>query len=636
MICVVGRVIPQSAHVFCFQIRPLALVPKVRGCHCRIMSRNGVSTGRNIDWLAFRQKSQTFTLTQLLEYNAAGTDPYIVQVAELLGQQIRLGLPGQRNLANAFGSLPQAEFFGQHIGIGYPDGHPARTLANSDGGFMFLGVCAALSEYYAEDVVVGVIMEMLSVFDIPINLAPSDLQWKTLVHLCYGVLSTSPFGLLITRSGTALPLEGASANIRLIVDGLLGMSDIVDGAEKKISLSVGVDVYWFAAVAEYLFGLSFYIEHESGTTLASSPGVDATHAQVQLSTQPPNFRQDSPDLRPLLDLYPGTIPVTGGRVGWEKLFRSCFGRAFTDIDNHLLADGVSCLAGIVAASIEHQQTNTQLYFLPQASTVPGLSGSGLVETLTGWFPELRRLAPQMGKYAHAPFQEARDRLDEVTAALSAACMCSFCGNASSTSTDFCKHTLLVYVLNLGLTIARTVTVPNLFPKRSGILSAYRQHHEIRKDFVTNNRRVEKAEDFMDNLASFFPTPRTLIEETCNIFTGTQPDGRLTEETLALSHEGIFVSVTAWNPLIRRSEVRQRAGVAVTSGSSHFQSRIVHQALWSKGLGGLSYSESLEVLRTRPKDVQRIVKMKEGYLYFSFVFTDSEKEKEAERNGWTIM
>ena len=601
------------------------------------MAENGRNSERSIDWDDFGTKTQRFTLNQLLEYNAAGTDPYLVKVAESIGQQIKLGPAGQRNLANAFASLPQSEFSGRNLGIGYPEGHPARLLANSDGGFIFLGVCAALSEYYAEDVVVGVIMEMLRTFNMPSKISPSDGQWKHLVHLCYGVLSTSPFGLLITRSGTALALEGANANIRLIVDGLLGMSDIVKNIEDKLSLSVGVDVYWFAAVAEYLFGLSFHVEHEAGTTLASSLGVDAAHAQVYLSTRTPRFQQNTPPLQPLLDLYPGTIPVTGGRVRWDKLFRSCFGRAFTEIDNHLLADGVSCCAGIVAASIEHQQTNTQLYFLPQASTVPGLSGSGLVETLTGWFPELQRLAPQMAKYAHAPFQEARDRLDEVTAALSAACMCSFCGNASSSSTDFCKHTILVYVLNLGLTIARTVAIPNLFPKRSGIVSCYYEHHERRKDFVINNRRLEKAEDFMNSLASFLPTPRTLIEQSCLIFTGSQPDTRLTEETLALSHEGIFVSVTAWNPYARKSEIRQRAGVEVSSGSSHFQNRIVSQAFFSKGVGDLSFSESLEVLRTRQRDVQQIVKLKDGYLYLSFIFIDNNGEKEqAERSGWTIM
>lgn len=63
---------------------------------------------------------------------------------------------------------------------------------------------------------------------------------------------------------------------------------------------------------------------------------------------------------------------------------------------------------------------------------------------------------------------------------------------------------------------------------------------------------------------------------------------------------------------------------------------MHQAVWSKGVGELSFSESLEVLRARPKDVQRTVKMKDGFLYFSFVFIDDDKEEEAQRNGWTVM
>lgn len=596
-----------------------------------------ILTHRDLDWNAVCSKTQTLTAEQLLSYNAAGIDPFLILVAQVLGQQFRLAAKGQRNLANAFASLPQAEFFGLAMGIGHSDQHPARLLLNLDGGFDFLGICGCLSENYSEDVVVGVIVGLLKVFQIPDRLLPSDCQWKKLVHLCHGVLATSGFGLLITRAGTAVNLTGSSANIRTIVHGLLGMSDLVQGSQRKISIAAGSDAFWFAAVAEWLFDLSFVVDNVPGLRLLSSPGVEADKVQVSISTHDPSFREE-PDLLPLREAFPDSpTPVTGGRVTWEKIFRSCFGRTFTDIEPRLLADGVSSLAGLTAASIEHTHADIQAYFYPQASAVTGSPGSGLLETVTSWFPELRRLAPQMGRYANVPFQEARDKCDEVTATLKAECMCNFCGNASSTSTEYCKHSLLIFILSLGLVAARSVVVAGLYPKRSGILGMYHFHHERRKHWVLHET-VQANNEFMEGFVESLPSPRQLIDTACLMFAGSSPrDEVMTNETLSIAHQGIFASLTAWNPYIAgsRTKMRMRAGVSVSAGSSHVHGRLVSQGVWSAGVGTMSFAESLEMLRTRPKELQQILRLKENKVEFSYILLESGEGERAQKAGWWI-
>ncbi|RVX73305.1 hypothetical protein B0A52_02947 [Exophiala mesophila] len=597
-----------------------------------------VVTRRDLDWNAVCSKTQTFTADQLLSYNAAGIDPFLILVAQVLGQQFSIAAKGQRNLANAFASLPQAEFFGLTMGIGHSDRHPARLLANLDGGFDFLGICGCLSENYSEDVVVGVIVGLLKVFQIPDRLLPSDSQWRNLIHLCHGVLASSGFGLLITRAGTAVNLTGSSANIRTIIHGLWGMSDLVQGSQRKISIDAGSDAFWFAAVAEWLFDLSFVVDNVQGLTLLSSPGVETNKIQVSISTRDPSFREDSPDLLPLSEAFPNSsTPVTGGRVTWEKIFRSCFGRTFTDIESRLLADGVSSLAGLTAASIEHTHADIQAYFYPQASAVTGSRGSGLLETVTSWFPELRRLAPQMGRYANVSFQEARDKCDEVTATLKAECMCNFCGNASETSTEYCKHSLLIFILSLGLVAARSVVVTGLYPKRSGIIEMYRFHHERRKHWVLHER-VKENDEFMEGFVESLPSPRQLLDTACLMFAGSSPqDDIMTDETLSIAHQGIFASLTAWNPYIAgsRTNQRMRAGVSVSTGSSHVHGRLVDQGVWSQGVGTMSFAESLEMLRTRSKDLQQIVRLKGNKVEFSYILLDSGEEERAQKAGWWI-
>lgn len=595
---------------------------------------------RVIDWAAVAKKAHTFSGDQLMQYMAAGVDPYTVQIAQVLGQQFKLAPHGQRNLANAFASLPQAEFYRQRLGLGFSDRHIARLLANSDDGFVFLGICACLGEYYTEDVVVGVLMQMLRSFDIPVHMAPGGMQWKTLVHLCKGVLATSPFGILITRAGTAPQLSGDHVNLRTIVTGLLGMSDVVNGVEKHLSLTGGADVYWFAAVAEYLFDLTMVIRDRSGEVLFTLDS-GAAEPQVTLQAAEPHLSGHSFDLSPLSELYGDIIPASGGRVGWEKLFRSCFGRAFTNIEPRLIAEFIGGAACLTSESLKHDHTNTQVYFLPQASSIPGLSGVGLVATLTSWFPELRGLAPRMEKISRWSFQEARDKMDEVSEILDSSCMCDSCGNASSTSTEICKHSLVEVMMGLGLLIARTVVVPNLFPKRSGILAFYKRYHAGRVS--AKGQRKNEPEDFMELFSACLPTPREMIENMCLLFTGTIPQQNM-DETVSISHEGIFVSLTSWRPdsaatdaTNEHARVRQRAGVSVFTGSSSFHGRIFDRGYWARSFGeaSMSFSESFELMRTRPKDLTQISRPNKGNMEISFIFSGKGEEEKARELGWEV-
>ena len=627
-------------------------------------------------WSLLPAATHSYTTEQLQQFNAAGVDPFVIQVAKLIGSQFSISLQGQRNLANVFSSLPQAEFYAQQMGIGFSHRHIARILSESDGGFAFLSILGCLGEYFAEPVIVALfqhIVKDLREDDIPEGYEPSDLQWKRLVSLCQGVLATSPFGTMVTRNHE-MQSTGDNVSISQIAFALRDMSAASRNGSPKISLEhTGSDTFWFAAVAEYLFDLRVIVQDSTGRVLYKQPGVDATNAQVTIASGKPLFNDDSIDQWPLTRAFAdirdsrgifysiipkvgvppesrivGT-PVTGGRVRWDEVFRTSFGRTFTNMDPSLIAGFTGCAAVLLSSALEYHDTKTQEYFLPHASTIRGLSGYGLIETVTSWFPEIRRLAPQMGKMTKLSFQEARDKCDEISDIFQSTCMCSTCGNASSTSTEFCNHSVVEVILDLGLFIARTVVVPNLFPKRSGLIAFYDRLHTARVEY--RSHRAPGTETFLKGFYAAFPTPRRMVETMCVLFTGSVPKD-LTDTTLAISHEGITVSLTAWNPSSGARDpdneqviIRQRAGVNVSAGSSHLHGRISNRAYWvpflQSGSEGadqqpLSFSESVELLRTKPKDVKQIVKPKASDLMLSYIRAGKSEEERAKRMGWLIL
>jgi len=420
-----------------------------------------------------------------------------------------------------------------------------------------------------------------------------------------------------------------------IVTGLVRMSDIVGGSTKQLPIEHKVfDPFWFAEVADYLFDLNVVVKG------VDTPASDASNAQIIIEPDDLPQKDESIDLWPLSKAYPDCTPITGGRVKWETIFRSSFGKTFTGLDPSHIAEFTGCAASLIAATLQHDNTNPQAFFLSHPSTVRGLSGYGLVETVTSWFPELRRMAPQMGKSSRLPFQPARDRCDEISDVLDASCMCDSCGNASPTSKELCKHTMVEVVMSLGLLIARTVVIPNLFPKRAGVLAFYERLHKGRLSYKGKQSPV--PEGFMKDLVAALPTPKSMIETMCLIFTGSIPSN-IKDNTLSITHEGISVTVTAWNPNSgardQNNEDRQRAGVNVWAGTLHLHGRVFNHGYWVPAFGDetdLSFKESFELLRTRPKEVKQCVKANMGDLMFSYIRVGDSEIERAQNLGWLVL
>ena len=583
-----------------------------------------------IDWIAWSKTRFSITVDDLSRYNLANVDPYTVRIAQTLCEQFKISKEGQRNLAHAFGSLPESEYRGI-LGMGYGPRHLVQTILKSDPGFVFLSICGVLCEYFSEDVVVGVFMELMKQSRIPPDMAPADFQWKRLVEVCYGVLATSPFGVIVngfTEHGKA----GAHADGQTVAQSLKTMNNLATGREKSASILAGADVPWFAAVAQWLFDLRFVIIGQDSQQRFISPGIrEADEAQLV-------FRVDRSNTNTSQETAPsGTPAVTGGRVVWETLFRSCFGSAFQHLDKDILACTVANTSAMIHGTIvRDQHADSRIFFLQQASDVPGLGGHGLNETIMAWFPELRRLSSHIEKWAWLPWEEARNKFDENMKILESTCTCSTCGGASTTPAEICKLSMVEVIVSLGLFIARMIIIPQLYPKRSGILSFYKRHHAGR--LAHKPARAPRAsDDFIKTFAAALPTPFQMIHTACILFSGSAPlDQSESPACVTITHAGLCMAMTTLKALTDDPNITPKASVLVSTGNYQYQGRLISLGIADEGIIGLGYSELFELSRTKPKAIRQIAKLRGETLLMSLIMLNQGQEADAEARGWLLM
>jgi hypothetical protein len=583
-----------------------------------------------IDWLAWSKTRFSVTVDDLSHYNLAQVDPYTVRIAQTLCEQFKISKEGQRHLAHAFGSLPEYRYHSA-LGMGYGPRHLVRTLLKSDPGFIFLSVCGVLCEYFSEDVVVGVFMELMKQSRIPPDMAPADFQWKRLVEVCYGVLATSPFGAIVngfTEHGKA----GAHVDGQSVAQSLKTMNSLAIGREKSASISAGADVPWFAAVAQWLFDLKFVISGQDSQQLFISPGIrEADEAQLV-------FHVDRPSTNTSQETAPSSTPtVTGGRVVWETLFRSCFGSAFQHLDKDILACTVANTSAMIHGTIVGaQHADSRIFFLQQTSAVPGLGGHGLNETIMAWFPELRRLSSHIEKWAWLPWEEAKNKFDENMKILESTCTCSACGSASATPAEMCKLSMVEVIVSLGLFIARMIVVPQLYPKRSGVLSFYQRHH-ARRLAHKPERAPRASDDFLRTFAAALPTPLQMIHTACILFSGSAPfDQSESPACVTVTHAGLCMAMTALKALTDDPNISPKASILVTTGNYQYHGRLIPLGVADEGIIGLSYSELFELVRTKPNAVRQIAKLRGETLLLSLIMLNQGQEAEAEAKGWLMV
>jgi hypothetical protein len=239
-----------------------------------------------VDWVGLANHSVSFTVGVLSRLSKAGVDPLTVVVGRSLFRSMSLSPEGQDRVFKALSTLKSFSSFGQVIWFGFGVRHVVHELTGTEEGMTCVAISAALQVSYDSLFGAQVFRELSRCRDAPDSLLPSLHQWRALLHISAGVLTTSKFPRLLdgfarilapARADSSLPQRLATAPA-VIAQALCLLSDVASGRTASCTFAGGIDCAWVAAVAEWLYCLPIEIlsEDSSKTYYRSSAIVPSS------------------------------------------------------------------------------------------------------------------------------------------------------------------------------------------------------------------------------------------------------------------------------------------------------------------------------------------------------------------------
>jgi hypothetical protein len=234
----------------------------------------------------------SFTVGVLSRLSKAGVDPLTVVMGRTLFCNMSLSKEGQERVFDALSSLKSFSSFGQVLWFGFGVRHVVHEITGTEEGMTCVAISAALQVSYNSLFAAEVFRELSQSHGAPDSLLPALHQWRALVEVSAGVLTTSKFPRLLDgfarilappRAKGGLPQRFATTPT-VIAQALCLLADVATGRTASCTFAGGIDCAWVAAVAEWLYSLPVEIlsEDSSETHYRSS----ADHLS---SAQPPRI-----------------------------------------------------------------------------------------------------------------------------------------------------------------------------------------------------------------------------------------------------------------------------------------------------------------------------------------------------------
>jgi hypothetical protein len=557
----------------------------------------------DFDWGSW-SKTRPYTIEALSRFNAIEVDPFTALLAGAISSQFRFSPHGDQNIGNAFAGLQTPQ---RHpvIGLGYTEAHIVPVLLRSNEGSNFLAICGALAEYYPTDTIASVFVALAKRANVPREMTPSKSQWFCLIDTCAGVLSASPFGILLAQTSRVHEAT-ISTHAEEIADGLLMLNARTAG-------NLTGDAPFLSAIGQWLFDVRPIVETPRG-----------------------RGPEDENKLQPTVkgqEADPMGVP-TAGRVQWDVVFRTCFGQAWLDLNKDTLAAIIGAASGMVHHYLTKSGRDPRTFFLQHEVGIKQMAGFGMNETIIAWFEELRRLAPNIVRFYRKEWDDTGEKMpkayDKAVKSIENDCQCSTCGSGYS---KICLVSLAECIVALGVFVARMVVVPNLYMKVNGVQQFYRGCYEDRKD---RRKRPDYVASDLTGLAEDLPTPFRMLEEACVLFTGSKPEN-MPRNQLSIARNGLYLLITylKFNP-DDAPESRPAASVQIETGGFSYHGRFLKHNFWDPGPSNIPIETGFDNVHKRAKEIVQIMKLEGQHTLISQVRRDPADEKKAEELGWDVI
>ena len=271
---------------------PLATLSPIQGS---LMSGALVPASANfqqqgtVDWVELSGRSVHFSVAVLARLSKAGIDPFTLQVGRAICTNFSLHPTAQGRISDAILALKKFGSYGDIIWFGFGVKHVVTDLAETEQGLTLVAVCAALSTTYDSLYGARVLRELCGLCKAPQSFSPAIRQWKTLVELCAGILTSGHFNLVLDglrrlvsggRNAPELEANRCPTTYLALAEAILTIAQVTSKRLAGATFTGGLDCIWLAAVAEWVFSLDVVMYSSAGVLLYRSRSLDQQPPQI--------------------------------------------------------------------------------------------------------------------------------------------------------------------------------------------------------------------------------------------------------------------------------------------------------------------------------------------------------------------
>ena len=293
-----------------------------------------------VDWLSLANASISASVSLLTRLSGCGVELWTAAVAQVIMGNIHLSHDGQTRMNEALSKLRSFGSYGDAIYFGFGIKHIVRTLADSREGLSTIALCASVAEVHEPSASAYIIYEYAKLCsgNSPPDLMPSVRQWGALTKCCSGVLSTSPFGVIVEFFMSFHPRRSHLSNgdPKEIAHAIEGIAKISNRHMKSMMLEGGSECGFIAAVAQYFLGLRVVIRNAAGDFVYPSTGVETENFQLMVTyvaetdnhkSQAISRKSDTYYITSVFDLHSdnNSYGILSGRVEWATAMQQTFG-----------------------------------------------------------------------------------------------------------------------------------------------------------------------------------------------------------------------------------------------------------------------------------------------------------------------
>ena len=267
------------------------LMPMMSGPLVPQPSSAGFSQQGQVDWVELSTRSVQFSVAVLARLSRAGIDAYTLQVGRALCLNFALDPIAQEHIADAIFQLKKYSSYGNLIWFGFGVKHVVTDLAETEEGLTLVALCAALTTTYDSTYSARVVRELCVLQKAPQSFTPALRQWKAVVQLCSGILTSSHFILVLNgfwrlvSAQHKLPSTERYQHPTLYAELALAIYTLARISKRHLvnaTITGGFDCAWLAAFAEWVLRLDVGIFDTSGRSLYRSRSCVGVLPQIKI------------------------------------------------------------------------------------------------------------------------------------------------------------------------------------------------------------------------------------------------------------------------------------------------------------------------------------------------------------------